>query len=175
MKKPSLKSMPQQIYKSICSFLKEQIDSSIIVLQANQNRTIVPPNKDCCIIHLLNIRRVGTNIHDYDSDSNNTIYELLESDLQLDFYGNNCYEYAIRSQILLEDDIDINDIGSGNYGITSLYCSEIRNLTGLTIVNEQYVTRYSFDLTINFYGEVNNKNRDGFNSVKLNIENINND
>lgn len=139
--------MEENIFKGLVSFVKNNSDITL-VFQGLQNRVALP-NQDCAIITFINKSIKSTPVSEIDFDeSEETIGSQVFSTYQLDVYGENSYDNISRLRTLFSHEKNIKHFK--NYGFAPIISTNVRNLTGSTIINEEYFKRYSIDLTISY-------------------------
>lgn len=153
--------MDSVIFKGLTSFVKNNSNAKMVV-QGLQNRSTI--EEDCAIITFLNKTIEGTPISliEFDYDVEMVGSQVL-ANYQLDLYGENAYDNISRLRTLFSYDVGIKFFRE--YNFAPVMTTSIRNLTANTIINEQYVKRYSMDLQISyrdytaieveFYDEIN--------------------
>lgn len=140
--------MEQKVYQGLKAFIEAQT-TIVKCFQGWINRS-AQPNEDFATMSFLNYERVGTNIKEVNESTEEiSTIELITATVQLDFYGDNAYNNAVKIQTLLRDDIGCDFLE--NYDFTPIGCSQVRNLAGATIQQDQYKNRYGFDVEISTY------------------------
>lgn len=159
------------VYKGLIAFILEHTNiEQGNVRQGFQNRTTLPANKDFCLISFLFTKKNMRNLIDNNTTTEITNHkELITSTFQLDFYGDNCNSNANTIRLLLEDYLSCEFLI--DYGCQPLGCSDLRNYTGDTILNEQYSKRCGFDVEINYYNLVD-ITEPYFNNVNLTTKTV---
>lgn len=138
--------MEENIYKGLASFIKANFNN-YTVFRGLQNRTALTEN--CSIITILNKTIAGTpkSVMEFDYG-----IEMVGSQVfvtcQIDMYGDTAFDSISRLRTLLTHERGIKYFKE--YGFAPVLVTEIRNLTGQTIINEEYIKRFSMDLRISY-------------------------
>lgn len=160
------------IYKGLVAFILKYTDiKQGNIRQGFQNRVGLPRNSDFCLISFLYANRNMTNLlsenHTLEQTEHN---ELLTAKLQIDFFGEKALENASKIKLLLRDSIACDFLEE--YECQPIDCSELRNHTQETTLQDQYTSRFSFDVEMNYYNMVS-IDEPYFNNIKLITKRIN--
>lgn len=138
--------MENEIWKAIISFVKEHSTANP-VLQGFQNRSRI--EKNCAIITLIEktVRGTPTEEINFDDETRITGSQVIVK-YQIDFYGDKAYEEISALRTLLTDYVGIKYFEP--YKFAPIMTTTIKNLTGTTIINEEYVKRYSMDFLVSY-------------------------
>lgn len=138
--------MENEIWKAIISFIKENSSASP-VLQGFQNRSRI--EKNCAIVTFIEKSVQGTPTEKLDWDDEIRIVgSQVLARYQIDMYGSKSYNEISTVRTLLTDYVGIKHFEP--YRCAPIMVTNIKNLTGSTIINGEYFKRYSIDLLISY-------------------------
>lgn len=138
--------MDDIVFKGLVSFVKENSSASV-VLQGLQNRSRIV--KDCAIITFIEKTVRGTSKSVIELDfSVDMVGSQVLSVYQLDMYGDNAYNQISRLRTLYTNEIGIKHFHK--YGFAPIMTTKIKNLTASTLINDEYIKRYSIDLVVSY-------------------------
>lgn len=138
--------MEENIYRGLTSFIKSNFNN-YTVFRGLQNRAALTEN--CIVITLINKNILGTPTSAIEFDYN---IEMVGSQVvilfQIDVYGKTAFDSISRLRTLLTHEIGIKHFKE--YGFAPILVTEIKNLTGQTIMNEEYRNRFSMDFKVSY-------------------------
>lgn len=138
--------MENQIWKGLIAFIKDKTDIEV-VFQGLQNRARIVDN--CAIITFIEKVVQGTPKQEIDLENEvRVVGSQVLATYQIDVYGENSYEKISRLRTLLTDYVGFNFFK--DYKFAPIMTTTIKNLTGTTLINEEYVKRFSMDLVISY-------------------------
>ena len=141
----------EEVYDLI-SHVTELADDYI--LRGNQSREVLPDDNDFCVYTPLRQKRIGTNISELQAEgvrdnqnAPNVDSELVQIDVQIDFYGDDAYATACGFETFCGS-FQCNDwLTKQNKSIRVLYASDPTDLTYVD-ETEQYVQRWMLTMSI---------------------------
>lgn len=138
--------MENQIWKGLIAFIKNKTDIEV-VFQGQQNRARIVDN--CAIITFIEKVVQGTAKEDVDLENEvRVVGSQVLATYQIDIYGENSYEKISRLRTLLTDYVGFSFFK--DYNFAPIMTTRIKNLTGTTLINEEYIKRFSIDLVISY-------------------------
>lgn len=138
--------MDNLIFKGLVGFVKE-ITGIEHVFQGFQNMSSI--EEECAIISFINKRVLGTPLTEQNDNLNiETIGSQVIAKYQCDILGEDAYNKISRLRTLFSHEKGIKYFKEYNFAPVSV--TEIRNLTGSTIINENYFRRFGIDFVISY-------------------------
>ena len=169
------------IYEAVGRFLYQYAVPAVslnCIIKGFQNRIVLPKGtNEYIIMTMLNHTRHGTNVYEfdartipYDQDGAEITKELVEVEVQCDFYSDSdngrqrataiemmaCSPYAVRF--------------FKKYGLSCLYADDVRDLTGVTDA-DQFVYRHMVVLHLTYTAVITQK-LPWFDAVNVNLKNV---